>query len=221
MFMGPLYRAGASIFSQAPTMLRSLLTAHHATGKGNRAEVGALRHDSPRRLVSLSFGHERVRIVGLTRLASCVVCAEGLLELGLFTDAWEELDGMEPSEKAHPEVLLLRLDVLLGLSRWDDAAALGTGCCRDWGSFDRFFLKTAKALRNLDQHDKAFEILRYAPTSLHRDPEYHYAMACCACRLGELKVAKEALHECFRQDKTFRQRGLDDPALEPVWASLG
>jgi predicted Zn-dependent protease len=146
--------------------------------------------------------------------------AEGFFELGLFHDAWEELDKLETETKSQPGVLRLRLEILIGLGRWDDAVALGVGCCRNWRDHPEFFIKTAAALMRLDEHAKAMDLLKHGPPALHEDAEYHYALARCASQLGNIGDAKLALQECFDRDKSYRHRGLDDPDLQPVWLSL-
>jgi len=143
--------------------------------------------------------------------------ARGYFELGLYEDAWKELDKLEPKATAHPETLLLRLDILLALHRWEDAIALGAGCCQSWRKYDDFFLKTASALIGFGDWHNAYGLLKNAPKSLHASPEYHFTLARCASRQGLINDAEIALQACFDRDKSYRQRGLDDPDLERVW----
>lgn len=156
----------------------------------------------------------------MTRGDVSLAPAEGYLELGLYDDAWAELDKLGPGGGADPDVSILRLDILLGLNRWEDAVALGIGCCRDWQNHDGIFLRTASALAGLEDFGKALELLRNAPEELQQKPEYHYLVARCASRAGRIADAKLALRECFNRDRSYRQRGLDDPDLQPVWNSL-
>ena len=154
----------------------------------------------------------------MTRIAPMLVPAEGFLELGLHLEAWEELERLPDAARAHPDVLLLRMDILLGMERWQDAVTLGAGCCMNWRTHDVFFLRTAGALMHLRDYENALVLLKSAPGSLHAKPEYHYAIARCAARLGLTSDAKTALKECLSLDKSYRQRALGNPDLEPIWA---
>jgi len=146
--------------------------------------------------------------------------AQGYFDLGLFHDAWEALDELEPTVRAHPKTLSLRLDILYALGRWEDAAALGAGCCRNWSNYEDFFVKTSSALIRLKDHKNARELLLGAPERMRSLPDYHYILARCEARLGLIREAKASLAECFDRDKSYRQRALDEPDLESVWESL-
>jgi predicted Zn-dependent protease len=149
-----------------------------------------------------------------------IEAAHGYHELGMYSDAWMVLDDLPPEDKAHPLVVLLRLDILLGMDRWDDAVALGTGACRQWPVIDGFFLKTATALMELQDHPKAKFLLLAGPESLQQKAPYWYDLACCQCRTGEIEEAKKSIVECFNREQVFRGRALDDPDLEGIWESL-
>jgi predicted Zn-dependent protease len=142
--------------------------------------------------------------------------AHGFHELGMHVDAWNVLDDMSPEEKAQPLVALLRLDILLAIHRYDDALALGTGACRQWPIIDGFFLKTATALMELSDHQKARDLLLAGPESLQQKAVYWYDLACCQCRMGDTAEAKKSLSECFDRDNNLRHQALDDPDLAAI-----
>jgi len=146
--------------------------------------------------------------------------AHGYHELGMYTDAWTVLDDLPPEDKAHPLVVLLRLDILVGMDRWDDAVALGTGACRQWPVIDGFFLKTATALIELRDYQKAKDLLLAGPESLQQKAPYWYDLACCQCKTGEIEEAKKSIVQCFERDEILRMRALYDRDLEGIWESL-
>jgi predicted Zn-dependent protease len=156
----------------------------------------------------------------MNRLETELNPARGYFELGLFEDAWAELDKLEPKATAHPETLLLRLDILLALERWEEAVSVGIGCCQKWRNYDSFFMKTATALISFGDWYHSYGLLKNAPETLLKSPEYHYTLARCASRQGLLTNAKEALAECFKLDKSYRKRFLDDEDLERVWDAI-
>jgi predicted Zn-dependent protease len=151
----------------------------------------------------------------MNRFGASFELAEGFYELGLYVDAWEELDKLPVEVQADPDILSFRLNVLLALNRWDDAVALGAGCCRAFPSRDEFILRTADALVRLTDYEKALALLKGAPATLRAQAESHYMLA------GLVEDAKKALHDCFKKDKFHRQRALDDPDLTAVWDALG
>ena len=146
--------------------------------------------------------------------------AQGFFDLRMFPAAWTALDDLEPSAQAHPETLMLRLEILLAQDKFYEAAAVGADYCRDWPDHGDFFLKTAEALIRLAEHEKAFLLLLGAPESHQRDEEYHYIVATCACRAGRLEEAKTALEKSFYYG-TFPQVALADPGFEPLWEAFG
>jgi len=154
------------------------------------------------------------------RVREKMEAAHGYHELGMHTDAWTVLDDLPPEDKAHPLVVLLRLDILLGMDRWDDAVALGTGACRQWPVIDGFFFKTTTALIELHEYQQAKDLLLAGPESLQQKAPYWYDLACCQCRTGELEGAKKSIVECFERSEAFRLRALYDPDLEAIWESL-
>lgn len=146
--------------------------------------------------------------------------ANGFHELGMHNDAWTALDDPPPEDKSHSLVMLLRLDILLALDRWDDAVALGTGACRQWPIIDGFFLKTVTAVIELHDYQKAKDLLLAGPESLQQKAVYWYDLACCQCRTGEAEEAKKSISECFEREKNLRMRALYDSDLEPIWELL-
>ena len=146
--------------------------------------------------------------------------AQGFFDLGMFEAAWANLDNLEPSAKAHPETLMFRLEILFAQNRWEDAASLGAGYCRDWPTYSEFFYKTANALNILTDYEKALVLLRNAPESFRREPWYHYWVASLTCRAGRLEEAKAALGECH-WDYNIQQLVEIDSAFKPLWQAYG
>ncbi|MDF1853197.1 MAG: hypothetical protein P1U85_20330, partial [Verrucomicrobiales bacterium] len=45
--------------------------------------------------------------------------AEGFIELGMFSDAWQVIEDLPPEERTSEPVLVIRLRILTGLSQWE------------------------------------------------------------------------------------------------------
>ena len=105
-------------------------------------------------------------------------------------------------------MVLLGLDILLALDRWDDVANLGIGACRQWPVLDGFFLKTTTALIELKVFQKAKDLLLAGPESFKQKAAYWYDLACCQCRTGEVEQAKKSIVEFFERDEILRMGAL-------------
>ncbi len=53
--------------------------------------------------------------------------AEGFLQLGMPEDGWNELEEIEPELRHLPDVMVLRVDILNALKRWEAATIIGQG----------------------------------------------------------------------------------------------
>ena len=163
----------------------------------------------------MAEGEDRGRIV-----RDAMEPAQGFFDLGMPNESWDALDALPVADRAHPFVMLLRLEILIALRRFDDAVALGTGACRQWPRQEGFFLKTVAALIELSDHEKARDLLLAAPSMLRDKAAYWYDLARCHCVLGEVDQSRRCLWECINRDKSYRGRSLDDPDLETVWRTL-
>ncbi len=78
----------------------------------------------------------------------------------------------------------------------------------------------AYATRRADSIEAARLILIDALERLPDAAVLHYNLACYNCQLGDLPLAKRRLKRAFKLDRTFREKALQDPDLEPLWDSL-
>jgi hypothetical protein len=54
----------------------------------------------------------------------------GYLHLGMHAEANDELESLPNEMKAHPLVLLGRLELLMEMQRWEDGIILGQSLCK-------------------------------------------------------------------------------------------
>lgn len=144
----------------------------------------------------------------------------GYLHLGMYPEANEELEKLPTDIKTHPLVLEARLVLLVELERWEDGALLGDSLIKLWPLELEFYLKTAYCLHELKRSLEAKLTLESAPQTIRETALYYYNLACYESQLGNLEAAKTLLKKCFSIDPTWREESLDDPDLEPLWASL-
>jgi tetratricopeptide (TPR) repeat protein len=144
----------------------------------------------------------------------------GYLELGMYPDANDELEKLPSDVKAHPIVLLARLELLVEMERWEDGVILGASLIKLWPQEHEFRFKTAYCLHELKRTKEARETLATAPADLLKTALFFYNMACYETQLGNLGEALLLLESCFAKDKNWRAEALEDPDLELLWDSL-
>jgi len=88
--------------------------------------------------------------------------AEGFLALGMGVEAWETLEDLPSDAKNHPQVLALRVAVLIHEQSWLKAALLAEGVLAAFPALSGVWLDLARAKTQLGELDKAKEALRRA-----------------------------------------------------------
>lgn len=144
----------------------------------------------------------------------------GYLELGMHTEAWNELEEIPAEERALEPVICMRMQILQALKKWEDGANLGLGALQQYPDSGSLYLMTAYCLRRYKNVAEARALLRRGEHALTQDPFFHFNLACYDCQLGDLDGAKERLTRAIKLDRQYRQKALDDEDLEPLWASL-
>jgi uncharacterized protein HemY len=138
----------------------------------------------------------------------------------MYEDAWEELEKLEPEERAHPEVLTERVQILMEMERWDSALAIIGGMLNAGASDPDLLLAGAKAARKAGEFAKAKALYLRCIEPLGETAMVHYWLAACEAQLGELKAAQRHLAECFKRDADMRPQALKESLLAPLWDSM-
>lgn len=139
--------------------------------------------------------------------------AEGYLDLGLPELAREELALLPPSQSSHPEVMELRLAILMRSRAWEAAAEEGLAACQIAPEHTRFFIHTAYCLHELGRTGDARRLLLSGPEALRRDPLYHYNMGCYLAVMGLKDEARAFLERAIAMDHRLRAFARTDPDL--------
>jgi predicted Zn-dependent protease len=144
----------------------------------------------------------------------------GYVDLGMYEEANAELEKLPNEIKTHPVVLLARLELLVEMKRWEEGVNLGQSLAKLWPQEFEFRFKAAYCLHELRRTQEAKDTLIDAPVNQRKTALYFYNMACYETQLGNVAQAKLLLKSCFERDKKWRAEALEDPDLEPLWASL-
>jgi tetratricopeptide (TPR) repeat protein len=142
--------------------------------------------------------------------------AEGYSELGMFDDALEHLDQLDPEFQDQFAVLRMRVDILLRKREWKSALGLSLRICSIHSDEPYGYVHAAFCLHELGRTAEAKQTLLDGPACLLDEAVYYYNLACYDTILGNLEQAKVYLHASFRLDKTFRELAKSDPDLMQI-----
>jgi len=146
--------------------------------------------------------------------------ANGYAELGMWSDAWDQLEEIAPEQRYCFEVGKLRVRILLALKRWDAVAILAESLITLGAADADVFLAAAEAVCRVRSIADAKAILLRAEPRIQDNAEISFRLACYECQSGELERAKTRLKRAIEMDSKFRSRAIEDEDLKPLWDAL-
>jgi predicted Zn-dependent protease len=149
-----------------------------------------------------------------------ILAAQGYHELGLWREAWRELDGLSDAAQHRPDVLEMRVLILVNERKWREALALSRQLSEVAPNEEGGWVHSAYCLHELGRTSEAIQALLSAPASLRDKAIFYYNFACYSCVLGQIDAAREALHRSFALDKRYRDFARGDSDLEPLHPEL-
>jgi tetratricopeptide (TPR) repeat protein len=145
-----------------------------------------------------------------------LLAAQGYLELGMVEEALAELSFFQPQEINDPDLLELRLHILMQEGRWSEALLSAEELLRLNASAVPAYIHGAFALHELGRTAEARDLLKRGPEILRNDPTYHYNIGCYEAVLGNRELAKESLKKSFALDESYRDFAKKDPDLAAI-----
>ncbi len=150
--------------------------------------------------------------------------AVGWLELGRPGEARAELEALPAEYQKHPDVLEARWLLEAGEQRWEQALAAARALIEAAPQRPSGWLHQAYALRRAPAGglQAAWDALRPSAERFPKEPIIPFNLACYACQMGQLEIAREWLRRAFAiGDKDhLRRLALADADLEPLWEEL-
>jgi tetratricopeptide (TPR) repeat protein len=146
--------------------------------------------------------------------------AVGYVELGMFQDANDQLEKIDPFNRAAPEVLAVRIAIYHGQKKWELMREIAKRLTDFQPQDVQWIISHAYATRRADSIQAAKEILLNAETKFPQEAIIKYNLACYFCQMGDTESAKNYLKKAFELDSSWRGKAFDDPDLEPLWGSL-
>ena len=149
-----------------------------------------------------------------------ILAAQGYHELGLWQAAWSELDTLDAPSQNRPDVIEMRVLILIHEKRWKDALQLSRQLSEMAPQEEAGWIHSAFCQHELGHTQEAVQTLLASPSSLQKKAIFHYNLACYTCALGKLDEARAALARSFALDKGFRDFARSDRDLEPLRPEL-
>jgi len=146
--------------------------------------------------------------------------AVGYVELGMFQDANDQLEKIDPFNRAAPEVLAVRIAIYHGLKKWELMRDIAKRLADFQPNDIRWITSYAYATRRAESIPAAKEILLNAEPKFPKEAIIKYNLACYFCQTGDAESAKNYLKKAFELDSSWREKAFDDPDLKPLWEAL-
>lgn len=149
-----------------------------------------------------------------------LLAAQGYLELGMTEEALAELSSLTSVESIDPDIIELRLHVLMQAKRWSEALATAEELLRLRPRSVPAYIHGAFALHELRRTAEARDLLLKGPEELRKDPTFHYNIGCYEAVLGNREAALQSLCRSFDLDSTYRDFARRDPDLVLIRGDL-
>ena len=142
-----------------------------------------------------------------------LLAAQGYLELGMAEEALAELSTIPELEIRDPDIVELRLHILMQAKRWTEALSTAEELRRIHPDALPAYIHGAFALHELGRTTEARDLLLQGPEQLRKDPTFHYNVGCYEAVLGNRESALQSLEQSFALDDTYRDFARQDPDL--------
>jgi tetratricopeptide (TPR) repeat protein len=146
--------------------------------------------------------------------------AVGYVELGMFQDANDQLEKIDPFSRAAPEVLAVRLAIYHGLKKWELMREIAKRLADFQPDDIQWVTSYAYATRRANQFPQPRKFSSTQSRNFPKSPIIKYNLACYFCQMGDIQNAKDYLKKAFEIDLKWRMAALDDEDLKPLWDSL-
>jgi tetratricopeptide (TPR) repeat protein len=149
-----------------------------------------------------------------------LLSARGYVDLGMFIEANEEIEAIDPLCRCLPVVLATRLAIYSGLQRWELVGVVAQKLAEFDPDDPQWPLSLAYATRRTESVEAARTILQRAIKRHRKDATIRYNLACYECQLGDIPAAKRYLKRAFELAPELRATAFDDQDLESIWKSI-
>ena len=147
--------------------------------------------------------------------------ARGYIELGMISEASDELEAIDRDDRTKPEVLAVRVDLYSAAKNWDLMADIAKHLAEGHPHQSQWWVHWAYALREQDKIAEA-KVVAVRGLELHPDEAIlHFNMACYLSLLGDFDSASDHVNKAIELDKRFQEASVDDEDLARLWDWFG
>jgi tetratricopeptide (TPR) repeat protein len=144
----------------------------------------------------------------------------GYLELGMYVEALDELERIQPEEWNSSTVLWLRLEIYRTAKNWNLMEVVARELLKRKPDDPDHWNDLAFSIRRKDSIKAAQTLLLEALEKFPNDATTRYNLGCYACQLGDMEEAKKLVGEAIKMDSKFKLLALDDEDLVELWDSF-
>ena len=150
--------------------------------------------------------------------------AQGWLGLGNWREARDDVQRIDPEQRAHPDVLEVTREIFSLAGKWDMAAETAGAVVTLKPQEPQSWIALAYAVRRKPGGglEAAKKILAKAQKDFPKEPLIAYNLACYECQLGNQAAATQWLQNALATGhaRQIRSMALDDRDLEPLWPQI-
>ena len=152
----------------------------------------------------------------------CVNAAEGWLELGNIFEARTELGKIAAPRGEHPDVLEIEWKICAREKRWDAALLVAQAVIKADPARCSGWLDQSYSLHEMNRTLEAWSHLLPAARKFPQVWTIPYNLACYACRLGNLELARQWLDKAIAilGKEEIKNLALADADLQPMREQL-
>ncbi len=161
-----------------------------------------------------------IRCMPDAHFACCLQAAEGYLALNMPLEALEELERFEDGCQSADETIILRIEVLNRLERWDEVLLHCDGALAQNPRCSKLYLLCAPAVQHVKGTRAAIAFLEKGSFAMPENAEVAFALAHLLCEAKEFFDAKDYLMGAFDLDPALRSRAREEQAFERLWPWL-
>jgi predicted Zn-dependent protease len=142
---------------------------------------------------------------------------EGYCDLGMFTEAWEELEALPTELKQDLGVLTWRMQILMGLGEHEKASFIGLSLVQQFPEKLGVLLSTAECLIHCKDYTGASQLLRNGLTRLPDNADLWLTLARVEALLGQNEAARNCVKKYMELNPHAKALLTSLKELDKIW----
>ncbi len=127
-----------------------------------------------------------------------LLASEGWLDLGDPEESARELRRLSKEGELHPDVLEMRWRLDAGKGEWEAALAMARALVLADPDRPSGYIHQSYCLHEMARTEEAWELLLETVERFPKDSVIPYNLACYACQLGDLMVARDWIQRAMK-----------------------